>query len=396
MADLVAKEMCAMPFPSWLKRSRHQSSRSSAKRQSVRLRAELLESRELLSGFAPPAVPDLLLVRPGDPHAFQTIQAAVDVAHPGDKIEILGGTYKEAVSVSTPGLTLFGAPGAVVKIQNPGGAMNGFTVGSLDGSPLAGFTLTNVTVSGFDCDGVSLTGVTNFVLSHITAVNNGEYGLFPVLSANGVIQYSSASGSNDTGIYVGQSTNILVQGNSASNNTNGIEIENSTSVKAIFNTVHNNTVGILVDLVPGFPLAFEVSSHNLVANNLVFNNNRANSAPPGDIAAVEPPGTGIAIVGGDHNTVQGNLVFGNAFAGIAVLSGKDLLALAPGTPSYPAGVDPNPDDTLIQNNVVLGNGFVTSVPLGFPQQADLVWTHSGTNNHWKNNIFQTSTPGQLP
>src|SRR5262249_13416928 len=148
-------------------------------------------------------------------------------------------------------------------------------------------------------------------------------------SANGVIEYSTASGSNDTGIYVGQSTNIVVQGNSAFNNTNGIEIENSTYVKATFNAVHNNTVGILVDLLPGFPLAFEVSAHNLVAYNLVFNNNRANTASPGDIAAVEPPGTGIALVGGDHNEVRGNLVFGNAFAGIAVLSGNDLLALAP-------------------------------------------------------------------
>src|SRR6266404_7804139 len=108
----------SMPFLSWLKRSRYQASRSSGKRQSVRPRVELLESRELLSGFTTLAVPNLLLVRPGDPHAFQTIQSAVDAAHPGDKIEIFAGTYKEAVSVSTPGLTLFGAPGATVKIQN--------------------------------------------------------------------------------------------------------------------------------------------------------------------------------------------------------------------------------------------------------------------------------------
>jgi parallel beta-helix repeat protein len=356
----------------------------------VRPRLELLESRELLSGFTTHAVPNLLLVRLGDPHAFQTIQSAVDAAHAGDKIEIFGGTYKEAVSVSTPGLTLFGAPGAVVKIQNPGGAMNGFTVGTLDGSPLAGFTLANVTVSGFLCDGVSLTEVTNFTLAHVTACNNGEYGLFPVLSADGVIEYSTASGSNDTGIYVGQSTNVLVQGNSAYDNTNGIEIENSTYVKATFNLVHNNTVGILVDLLPGFPPAFEVSSHNLVANNIVLNNNRLNTALSGDIAAVEPPGTGIAILGGDHTVVQGNLVFGNAFAGIAVLSGKDLLG------PYPAEVDPNPEHTLIQYNVVLGNGFTTSVPTGFPQPADLIWTRTGANNHWKHNIFQTSTPAQLP
>jgi parallel beta-helix repeat protein len=381
-----------MTFISWLKRPAHQHRAPSEKRASRRLRIELLESRDLLNG-----TPQLLQVHPGTPHAFQTIQSAVNAAQPGDKIEIFGGTYKEAVSVSTPGLTLFGAPGHEVKVQNPGRAMNGFTVGSVHGSLLDGFRLSNVTVSGFVGDGVSLTGVTDFVLSHVTARNNGEYGLFPVLSSHGVIKYSTASGSNDTGIYVGQSSNISVQGNSVYNNTNGIEIENSTHVKATFNTVYNNTVGVLVDLLPGFPLAFEVSSHNLVANNIVFDNNRANTADPGDIASVEPPGAGIAIVGGNHNVIQANLVLGNAFAGIAVLSGNDLLVLAPpGTPPYPVGVDPNENDTLVQMNIVLGNGFLKSVPAGFPQPADLIWTGAGTNNHWKNNIFQTSTPLQLP
>ena len=381
-----------MAFISWLKRAAYPARASSKKRSAVRLCAELLEARELPSG-----VPQLLLVRPGDPHAFQTIQSAVNAAQPGDKIEIFGGTYKEAVNVSTPDLTLFGVPDASVKIQNPAKAMNGFTVGSRNGSSLDGFRLANVTVSGFVSDGVFLTGVTDFVLSHVTARNNGEYGLFPVLSSHGVIKYSTASGSNDTGIYVGQSSNISVHGNSVYNNTNGIEIENSTHVKATFNTVYNDTVGVLVDLLPGFPIAFEVSSHNLVANNIVFDNNRANTADPGDIASVEPPGAGIAIVGGDHNVVQANLVFGNEFAGIAVLSGNDLLALAPpGTPPYPVGVDPNENDTLVEMNIVLGNGFLKSVPPGFPQPADLIWTGTGTNNHWKNNIFQTSTPLQLP
>jgi parallel beta-helix repeat protein len=252
-------------------------------------------------------------------------------------------------------------------------------------------------VTGFVQDGVSLTGVTHFVLAHITAANNGEYGIFPVLSSSGVVEYCGAFGSNDTGIYVGQSTNILVFGNSVTNNTNGIEIENSTQVKTTSNVVYNDTVGILMDLLPGFPLAFEVSSHNVIASNFVFDNNRPNTAPADDIASVEPPGTGIALVGGDHNVIQANLVFGNAFAGIAVISGNDLLGLAPpGTPSYPAGVDPNPDHTLIKANIVLGNGFVTPAPPALPQPADLVWTGTGTGNHWVNNIFQTSTPGQLP
>ena len=190
----------------------------------------------------------------------------------------------------------------------------------------------------------------------------------------------------------------MVRDSVANNNVNGIEIENSTNVRAEGNTVFNNTVGILEDLLPGFPLRYEVSANNVIAGNLVFGNNRPNTAPPDDIASVEPPGTGIALVGGDDTLVEGNTVLANAYAGIAVLSGNDLLAIAPpGTPPYPAGVDPNPEHTLVEGNVVLLNGFVSGpFPPGFPPPADLIWTGSGQNNHWRGNVFGTSSPGQLP
>jgi parallel beta-helix repeat protein len=355
---------------------------------------EALEARDVPSG----AGPHVLKVIQGDPGApYQTIQAAVNAARPGDTIEIFDGNYKEAVTVSTPGLTLTAAPGARVVIQNPGHAANGVTVADPSGGALTGFKLEHVTVRGFKENGVFLSGVTGFVLRDVTARNNGLYGLFPVLSADGLITQCTASGSNDTGIYVGQSQDVVVRDNVAFNNVNGIEIENSVGVRAVFNTVHHNTVGILEDLLPGFPLAFEVAADNTIAGNTVFANNRRNTAPKDDIAAVEPPGTGIAVVGGDHARVVNNTVSGNAFAGIAVLSGNDLLALAPqGTPHYPAGVDPNADNTLVRRNQVLGNGFLPSVPPGFPQPADLVWTGTGTNNHWQNNVFATSTPAKLP
>jgi hypothetical protein len=95
-------------------------------------------------------------------------------------------------------------------------------------------------------------------------------------------------------------------------------------------------------------------------------------------------------VGGSGTLVAGNQVTGNAFAGIAVLSGADLLG------PYPGGLDPNPEHTLVVGNTVVGNGFAPSVPPGFPQPADLLWDGNGTGNHWRANQFQTSTPGQLP
>ena len=361
----------------------------------TRPRVEILEAREVPS--APPlAGHQVLEVRQGDPRArFQTIQSAVDAARPGDEVRIFGGTYREAVTVSTPGLTLDGAPGARVVIENPGGADDGITVEGANGSSLAGFRLANVTVRGFMGDGVFLAGVDGFVLSHVQAQGNGEYGLFPVLSSRGLIEDSVASGSNDTGIYLGQSADVLVRDNVAFDNVNGIEIENSTNVRALRNVVFGNTVGILEDLLPG--LDVESASGNVIAGNLVLANNRPNTAAAGDIASVEPPGVGIAVVGGDHTVVRGNVVSGNAFAGIAVLSGNDLLAQVPGTPAYPPGVDPNANNTLVADNAVLGNGFFSGpVPAGFPSPADLIWTGSGTGNHWRDNLFGTSFPPTLP
>ncbi len=367
----------------------------------VRPRLEALEQRQVLSGDLGDHV---LEVHQDQPSAqYQTIQSAVDAAAPGDEIRVFSGVYQEAVTVTTPGLTIEGAPRANVVLEGGGQAMNGITVQGAPGATLDGFVLKNVTVQDFACNGVFLIGVMHFALKNITAVNNGEYGLYPVRSAHGSISGCLARGSNDSGIYIGQSSDVSVTNNSAFDNVNGIEVENCTNVRTTYNKVSGNTVGILMDLSPPSVVQVlgyapvEVSSNNLVAHNVVVANNRPNTAPSGDIAAVEPPGTGIALVGGHHNVLRDNVVVGNAFAGIALLSGNDLLALAPGTPGYPPDVAVDPTDTRIAYNFVVGNGFYTGMlPSGFPTPADLVWTRTGLNNHWVHNTFVTSDPTNLP
>src|SRR5216110_137674 len=112
-------------------------------------------------------------------HAGQSIQSAVNAAGPGTVIRIEPGTYNEAIVVNKANMQLIGTGDGVI-IQNPGDAENG----------------------------VYLTHVDNFQLSHVTAINNGEYGLFPVFCTGGIIEHCTASGHTDTGIYVGQSSNV--------------------------------------------------------------------------------------------------------------------------------------------------------------------------------------------
>jgi parallel beta-helix repeat protein len=330
-------------------------------------------------------------------HPGESIQAVVNIAPSGSTIFIEPGTYSEAVTVSKPGLQLiglFGPHGSEPVIENPGTADTGISVASSSpGSALNGFVLENLVVRDFQENGVLLAGVDHFLISHVQAINNGEYGLFPVFSAQGLISNCTAQGSNDTGIYVGQSSQIALYQNLVFNNVNGIEIENSSFMTAVANVSRDNTVGILEDLLPG--LTIESSSYNLIAGNIVVHNNRPNTAAAGDLAAAEPTGIGILEVGGDHSATVGNFVSQNGYAGIVLISGVTLISLAGLDPSAYGSIDPNPEHTLIANNVVINNGLLFSYA-GLPPGADLIWDGTGADNHWLHNLFYSSFSGMLP
>src|SRR3546814_1386139 len=78
------------------------------------------------------------------------------------------------------------------------------------------------------------------------STDNGAYGLYPVQVDNVLIEDSVVKGASDAGIYVGQSTNIIVRNNRAEGNVAGIEIENSTGADVYGNTTTGKTGGILV------------------------------------------------------------------------------------------------------------------------------------------------------
>jgi len=341
---------------------------------------------------APPLAPD----RFGRPDiivpAGGSIQAAVNAAGPGAVIQIEPGIYAEAVHVAVPGLKLVGQRtkrGDGVVIVNPGGEENGISVDP--GSD--GFALVNVTVRGFAENGVFLSGIHGFLLSEVTAQDNGEYGLFPVHSSDGVIERCRASGHDDTGIYVGQDTGVTVRQSVTFANVNGIEFENSHHVRALGNEAYDNVVGILVVLLPG--LDVKTSSDVLVSGNRVHDNNHSNFAPPGDLASFVPTGSGILVVGADRVKVQDNTVTGNQFVGIGVASTLVLGELAGLPPEAFGDIEPDPDFDRVRDNVVTGNGAAPS-PIPFLPAVDLLWIQAGTGNCWSGNAFATSFPDQLP
>lgn len=147
---------------------------------------------------------------------------------------------------------------------------------------------------------------------------NGAYGLYPVMCQNVLIDSCIAIGASDAGIYVGQSTQIIVRNSIAHHNVTGIEIENSERADVYNNQTYNNTGGILVFDLPD--LVKKNGGHIRVFDNQVYENNLKNFAPKGNIVAGVPQGTGILLLAANDVEVFNNRIINNRTTGTGIIS----------------------------------------------------------------------------
>ncbi|MEZ4921080.1 MAG: parallel beta-helix domain-containing protein [Saprospiraceae bacterium] len=155
-------------------------------------------------------------------------------------------------------------------------------------------TLANFTVEDSKGDLIKTQNVQGIRFEHITAQwtgkpskHNGAYALYPVQCSQVYIDYCTAIGASDAGIYVGQSDSIWVTNCVAKYNVAGIEIENSTNAWVSRNQSFSNTGGILVFDLPDLPKKRGGNVH--VFDNQVIRNNHKNFAPKGNIVGKVPP-----------------------------------------------------------------------------------------------------------
>ena len=208
---------------------------------------------------------------------FCTIGAAAAQVVAGQTVQVATGTYLEKVTVSKSGtqgapIIFTAAPGAAVTVT---GQTNGFAISGRSWITINGFTVTNTPDYGINVSSSSFVTISN---NHVSRAG------------------FQASGMTRGGIRLNSSTDSLIVGNTADN---------------------NSYAGIMV--VGG-------STRDEVRGNTTFNNAQGfqRAAP------------GIRIYGSPGNVVDGNITHDNEDSGIE---------------SYPGA-----NQTLIYNNVSYNNG----------------------------------------
>ena len=311
------------------------------------------------TGFAS-AKPKGHVVRPGE-----SIQKAVKAADPGDTIVVLAGVYHGTVTIKKDGISLRGVDAVLkpaAKASSPCG-VSGFCVNA-DNVSISGFTVRN-----FRDTGIIAIGARNPKFMSNRAVNNGAYGIAAFSSPGTHMIANQTSGSDDAGLYVGDSphADATVAGNETYDNFLGILVRNARHGKIAGNQVHNNCLGMLfLADEPGPAGVFDVRG------NKIANNTRAcpafEDAPP-------LSGIGIALLGTRGMEIKSNQIMHNVPSGPTGFSGGVVVMSGfKGTPPT--------------NNTVTGNTILRNKP-------DIFWDKSGSGNRFKPNDCKTSKPGRL-
>lgn len=281
----------------------------------------------LLAAAAPLAA-KTIAVQPG-PNAQERLQAALIEAQPGDTVQIGAGRFEltDGLSLDVDKVTVRGAgPDAtVLSFKGQKGAGEGLLVTSDD------VVLRDFGVEDTRGDGIKSKGADRIVYHNVRVEwtggpkeTNGAYGVYPVSSADVLVDKVTVRGASDAGIYVGQSRNIVVRNSTAEFNVAGIEIENSYNADVYGNTARKNAGGILVFDLPNLP---QMGGHSIrVFDNRVSDNDTPNFAPKGNIVATVPTGTGVMVMANADVHVFGNTLENNGTANVMLIGYKKPFA----------------------------------------------------------------------
>ncbi|WP_417459398.1 parallel beta-helix domain-containing protein [Kordiimonas sp.] len=267
---------------------------------------------------APAFSQQVIEIEPGE-NVQEALQEALILAEPGSTIELKAGFYEltNALSLDVPNVTIRGAGmnETVLSFKNQISGSEGLLITS-DGVRVEALAVEDTPGDGIKAKGVDQISFINVRVEWTRGPHpeNGAYGLYPVESKNVLIDGAVVKGCSDAGIYVGQSQDIIVRNSRAELNVAGIEIENSYRADVYNNVATHNTGGILVFDLPNLP---QMGGHSVrVFGNTVVANDTPNFAPPGNIIATVPMGTGIMVMANREIEIFDNELSENASTNI--------------------------------------------------------------------------------
>lgn len=297
------------------------------------------------------------VVLAGEDFEFR-LQSALIEADPGSTVTLPEGTFEltDGLSLDIDGVMIQGAgqDKTILSFAGQTGAGEGLLVTS-DDVTLKGFTLRDTKGDGIKSKGADRIAFLDLTVewSGEPDEDNGAYGVYPVESSDVLVDGVTVRGASDAGIYVGQSDNIIVRNSLAEYNVAGIEIENSTRADVYDNIVTKNAGGLLVFDLPDLP---KVGGHSTrLYNNQIFDNNTRNFAPPGNIVASVPSGTGIIVQANDKVEIFDNVLKDNRTAHVLLVA-------------YSPEFTDERYNPLSRNVLVTGNSYENG---GYEPQGDL-------------------------
>lgn len=333
-----------------------------------------------------------------DTHARDNILTALFEARAGDVVELCAGKFDMPTGLlinSKSGITLKGAgmkktllnfsasdsAEGINASHSDGLVLQGFTVEDTPGNGIRIFRSNYVTLRDVRARWHDAAGRDETQAGYTPRSDVGAYALYPVETRHVLMEQCEAHGASDAGIYVGQSSDVVVRNCLATYNVAGYEFENT--YRAIFenNVATKNVGGFLIFDLPNLR---QYGEKNIVRNNKSFGNNTENFAPIGNIVGLTPRGTGMLILASDQLEIYGNEITDNETIGIAMVNYGLVDINYPDLryDFFPEGVEIH-DNTFARNGTrpqmpVPERGIASALPLllrvkNFGRGADIVW-----------------------